>query len=51
MTREDLMVIVRILQHSAVDAWEYDREEWDSNVGRNKLFFMGWQRMVARFGG
>ena len=51
LTREDLMVIVRILQHSAVDAWEYDREEWDLNVGKNKLYFMGWQRMVARFGG
>ena len=47
LTTEDLMAVVRILQRSAVDAWGEDREDWDLNVGKNKLYFMGWQRMVT----
>ena len=46
LTNEDLMVMVRILQRSALAAWEEDREEWDDNVNKNKLYFSGWQRMV-----
>ena len=50
LTCDDLMVIARILQTSAVDAWKQNRKDWDLNVGKNKLYYMGWQRMVTAFG-
>ena len=50
LTSDDLMAMVRVLQLAAKDAWVIDRKDWDLNVNRNKLYFMGWQRMVTAFG-
>ena len=50
LAHEDLMALARILQQTAGDAWRENREAWDLNVGRNKLYFMGWQRMVVIIG-
>ena len=47
LTSDDLMAMVRILQLAAKDTWVIDRKDWDLNVNRNKLYFMGWQRMVC----
>ena len=49
LTDDDLMAMIRILQASALDTWSVDRTDWDLNVNRRKLYFMGWQRLVKRF--
>ena len=49
LTTEDLKVMALIVQSAAMDTWKVDREEWDLNVGRRKLYFMGWQRIVKRY--
>ena len=49
LTTNDLMTLIRILQVAALDTWKVDREAWDLNVNRRKLYFMGWQRLVKRF--
>ena len=49
LTDNDLMAMIRILQASALDTWSVDRTDWDLNVNRRKLYFMGWQRLVKHF--
>ena len=50
LTHLDLNAMACILQGAALEAWQADRKDWDLNVGRNKLYFMGWQRMVVIVG-
>ena len=49
LTEDDLNAIITILQLAALDTWPIDRAAWDLNVNRNKLYFMGWQRLIKRF--